>query len=572
MDIKEFKKMYAMIKAPRNKTLYRFKNSLEIGKEYDGVVFTPKMEEKKGKEFEIVKEGVLTSIIKIDGCYYPVSRPMITASQIIREYTRIPVLRKGMYVRIKPDVSYLFAYSGTYATNEMVRYGEREELFEINTISVCYDNEDACVPYVRYTISNGIDEFYVSDNQIIPVDKQTASEIIKERKRKAKEKEAEKKRKLKDLSPEIKTSLVNTMITALDEREYDYSRKALEAMVDEWFCQKYELIKLLEKHPKWNPEKFMIQFDMNVERERDSSTINTAVSWFRQRNIEHNNTASKDNILYYLTYIPTTIDEEFASLMHDLMESDSSIDERYYPVVGTKATRWVNKLIKNVFPEIYNNSNYNRVFAKFADAVNPLIIKRHTCLSLNPTDFLLQANGNSWRSCHYIGHNYDDAGCYCSGTVSYMLDKVSMTFYTVSGDYDGDAIELQKKVTRNMFAYENGKLLQQRIYPQATDGSEDIYVQYRNVVQEIIAHCEDKANLWKTNHNASYYCEKGEGSTMYHDWLEQDSSLSSMSFLNEIENASNTDHKLVIGAKPLSIVYEGKYTRGGSDLYGRTAY
>ena len=220
-------------------------------------------------------------------------------------------------------------------------------------------------------------------------------------------------------------------------------------------------------------------------------------------------------------------------------------------------------------PEIKEYSEYEREFAKFADAINPLTIKRHTCLSLHPVDFLLQSNGNSWRSCHYIGDNADDAGCYCTGTVSYMLDPTSMVFYTVSGTYDGDYIEHEKKITRNMFAYENGILLQQRIYPQATDGSDDIYKQYRNIVQEIFAYCEDQPNLWTVSHDAPAYCKQGIGSTMYHDWLRQSSSLSSISKLNSRRDfvaEENLSKKLTIGAFPLSIYYVGNKINSTSDL------
>ena len=39
-------------------------------------------------------------------------------------------------------------------------------------------------------------------------------------------------------------------------------------------------------------------------------------------------------------------------------------------------------------------------FAKYADSINPIKVKRHTVLSVHPIDYYTMSFGNSWTSCH----------------------------------------------------------------------------------------------------------------------------------------------------------------------------
>jgi len=170
-------------------------------------------------------------------------------------------------------------------------------------------------------------------------------------------------------------------------------------------------------------------------------------------------------------------------------------------VAGQKISRIVNKVCK--MAGIDKDAEYNREFAKYSDAINPLTIKRHTILSCHPIDYFTMSFGNSWASCHTIDKGNkrnmpnDYSGCYSSGTMSYMLDGSSFVFYTVDKDYNGNEYELQDKINRNMFHMGEDKLIQARIYPQATDGENGIYKQFREIVQNIIADCLDVPNMWK---------------------------------------------------------------------------
>ena len=144
-----------------------------------------------------------------------------------------------------------------------------------------------------------------------------------------------------------------------------------------------------------------------------------------------------------------------------------------------------------------NYLSYNKLFAKVADDTNPLKIKRITVLSVNICDFLLMSNGNSWSSCHFINRSGTYQGCYKAGTLSYSNDGTSMCFYTLPETYEGNRWYMEKKITRQLFFYENGLLLQSRLYPKGGDASGESYGDYRAVVQDIIAKCIEKPNLWK---------------------------------------------------------------------------
>lgn len=202
-----------------------------------------------------------------------------------------------------------------------------------------------------------------------------------------------------------------------------------------------------------------------------------------------------DRCLYYLgDYYEQFATEEMASKINE-----------YFPtvkaVVGQKTSRIVNKICQLL--GLDKDADYNKEFAKYADGINPLLIKKHTIISVNPIDYLTMSFGNSWASCHTIDkankrdmpNSYD--GGYSSGTLSYMLDDSSIVFYTVSEKYDGDEYELQDKIERNMFHLGEDKLVQGRIYPQGTDGETGIYKQFREIVQKVIADCLEVPNMWK---------------------------------------------------------------------------
>ena len=230
----------------------------------------------------------------------------------------------------------------------------------------------------------------------------------------------------------------------------------------------------------------------------------------------------------------------------------------YFPELkatnGQKISRIVNKLCKQLGFD--KDKNYNREFAKFSDAINPLTIKRHTVLSCHPVDYLTMSFGNSWSSCHTIDKkNKRDMpnsyhGQYSAGTLSYMLDETSAVFYTVDAKYDGNKLELEPKINRCMFHIGEYKVVQGRVYPQDNDGENSIYTEIRNIVQKIIADCWKKPNMWVLK-KGTFACARitNTKGVHYKDYLNYDSCNVSYLRLNEFGIVN--DESITIGHNPI---------------------
>lgn len=194
-------------------------------------------------------------------------------------------------------------------------------------------------------------------------------------------------------------------------------------------------------------------------------------------------------------------------------------------VKGQKVSRIVQKFFKNYgFDKIVDNiehsfldqsghmhnrtvnRGWNYQYTMFADAINPLITKRKVIISINPLDFLTMSFGKGWQSCHTIdkknkrGGDYDHnySGCYCGGTLSYMLDKPSIIMYTISEDYNGTDYWTQDKIHRCMFYLGEDKIVQSRLYPdgRTEDCETSMSGQFRTVLQKTICECIGAENKW----------------------------------------------------------------------------
>jgi len=197
-------------------------------------------------------------------------------------------------------------------------------------------------------------------------------------------------------------------------------------------------------------------------------------------------------------------------------------------------------------------NEFEREFAPLADSVNELILTNTAVLSIHPCDFLSVSNGNSWRSCHDIGFSY--LGEWSSGVLSYFNDNSSMVFYTVGDKVDSD-YHLEKKLTRQMFHYNKGTLVQSKLYPDS--GNNELHTLYRNVVQGIIAEASDKPNAWtllRVQRDVSKRLTTARGSTHYKDYLNGCGATSSLL-------RDSVQVKVRIGSKPLCFKCGHEYSR-----------
>lgn len=315
------------------------------------------------------------------------------------------------------------------------------------------------------------------------------------------------------ITDEEREELLKNMKELLSEYGYTYTERALNKIIDTWATNKADLILAFKKHPNYLKGKFMIVFSHNFNREIDLNVLRLFRHWILDIDTcmalrEFMPEKMRTEVIDYGRRLPSAIYDFLYDLQNmteqyiddDIVENLNTICPDIHAHKGQKMSRVVNKLLSYIG---YNKlPDYNREFAKYADALNPLQITRHTVVSVNPLDYLTMSFGNSWASCHTIdkqnkrGMPNSYEGMYSSGTVSYMLDKPSMVFYTVDASYNGNDFWNEPKINRQMFHWGQEKLVQGRLYPQDNDYNNSAYTPYREIVQNIISDLFGFPNLW----------------------------------------------------------------------------
>ena len=362
------------------------------------------------------------------------------------------------------------------------------------------------------------------------------------------------------INDEERKVLLEDMKELLSEYDYQYTEEALNKIIDTWATNKAELITAIKKHPNYLQGKFMIVFSHNFDRTVDKTAINGFKKWLLNSETcfavrEFMTEEMRNEVIDYGRKLPndifcflTEMNNMTGQYIDDyIVERLDNISPDLHAHKGQKMSRVINKLLTYVgFNKL---PDYNREFAKYADALNPLQITRHTVLSVNPLDYLTMSFGNSWASCHTIDkenkrnmpNSYE--GMYSSGTVSYMLDKPSMVFYTVDASYNGNDFWNEPKINRQMFHWGEEKLVQGRLYPQDNDGDNSVYTPYREIVQNIMSELFDFPNLWTVAKGTSaagrYVCSYG---THYRDYDSYDNCTLSRIKGSENEKYINVGH------------------------------
>ena len=343
----------------------------------------------------------------------------------------------------------------------------------------------------------------------------------------------------------------------LDQEEYEYQDEYISEIIDEWETNKAPLIEMFKKHPNYVEGEFMIAFDADYVRDINLRDVSNFISWIRDKttnepeyinaHITEQYHKDVDAGLYCYYHLPRCIYNVLGDSLWSqqfitdyMAEQLNNINPDFRCKEGMKTSRAMNKLCQYI--GVDRHPYYQRKFAMFADAVNPLTITRHTVLSLNPLDYLRMSYGNSWVSCHHIG----DRGCYSAGTMSYMMDSTSMIFYTVDATYDGNEYYWEPKMTRQVFCFGEDKLLQSRLYPARCDAESNKYTETRNIVQKIISDCIEQPNLWTLKRGCDH-CGTFVDSTGVHypDWRHVDSCTVS------ILKGSDNENRIPVGHYPI---------------------
>ncbi len=176
-------------------------------------------------------------------------------------------------------------------------------------------------------------------------------------------------------------------------------------------------------------------------------------------------------------------------------------------------------------------SEFQRLFAQFADELNAKKIGFKLYASINPAHFITMSNpkgdqrGTTLTSCHSFNSTEYKFNNGCSG---YARDEVSFIVFTVSDPADPETFN-NRKTTRQVFAYRpgSGLLMQSRMYNTSggTHGAQADSKLYRDLVQREISMLENVPNLWKTVSSTgekSYWVEEGLGFGGYADWTYDD--------------------------------------------------
>lgn len=295
--------------------------------------------------------------------------------------------------------------------------------------------------------------------------------------------------------------LLESMENLLQKYNYQYTTDALNKIIDEWYRQKKRLIEAFKKHPNYVDGQFAIVVTNEYARDVDMRSIIAFRNWWSYGPYRCPQLViRRDNAWYPSSRIS---DEEYEVLYRiykyderNISKSNARYLKKVFPSVkihaGEKMTRVVNKIFE--YLGYSKHPEYNKEFAKYSDAMTPKTIKRRIVLSLNPLDYFTMSFGNSWSSCHTIDkenmrdmpHGYN--GMYSSGTMSYMLDCASMVMYTVDQKYAGNEYWTQDKITRQMYHYDEDKLIQSRLYPQSNDNYSEVeYKEYAKVVKTILS-------------------------------------------------------------------------------------
>lgn len=227
------------------------------------------------------------------------------------------------------------------------------------------------------------------------------------------------------------------------------------------------------------------------------------------------------------------------SLINEVVKSAAALPTPVKLTEGMKISRAFNKVCAAY--GIDKLPKYNKLFAEYADMVSSLTRHMKFFISVNPLDYLTMSFGVNWASCHTIDkrniRNMPNAysGAYCGGTLSYMLDPTSIVTYVHSSM--PESFE-EGKVYRNMFHYENGLLIQGRIYPQGNDGATDLYKTFRGFVQDELSELLDlESTTWvKKSGSASDYVSSS--GVHYRDYASFSSC--NASYPKEMKDIANT--------------------------------
>lgn len=364
--------------------------------------------------------------------------------------------------------------------------------------------------------------------------------------------------------------LVNDISTLLSRYHWKNSRYGIEQMLDKFIENKRDLIEKMVKSPNYNNNLQIVteeDFDVTINKDCVYNELSYFLDRIQAKEkiystLDDNGKSYDDCFVENLVNVPSVIDINSLDKMKAINYpsgfnknkiSLSSISKynklvtitdsfkRYYSAtldesmveylngklpktevngkvtshgikagIGMKTSRAFNKVYEMF--GFGKDPLYLKRFPVYADLVKEGKIKRTVVISANPIDYLTMSFGNTWASCHTIDKrntrnmNNSYSGAYCGGTLSYMLDGVSMVVYCPTNEKGEEKThpEREWKIYRNMIHFKDGILIQSRVYPQANDGALDLYKKFRLIEQQEISKMLGIEHITDSNGNDTW--------------------------------------------------------------------
>ena len=326
----------------------------------------------------------------------------------------------------------------------------------------------------------------------------------------------------------IKTALRDYgRYTSSTNELYDVSPDFIHTLARDNFYAKSELRELFRKSPVWNEELDAIVINGNRTHDTNYGLVSTLLfSIFSDANRTGKISYEKWNEAeeaFGLFTDPDPTDEDRASYIKALK---AIAPKAYAP--GKKLSRVFKSMCDALgITDNEKGSEFQRLYAQFADELSAKQISYKLYVSVNPAHFLTMSNpvndsrGSMLTSCHSFNRTDYDYNNGCSG---YARDPYTFIVFTAADPHDPETLN-NRKTSRQIFSYKpgNGLLLQSRLYDTTggTNGAQALSKEYRDLIQREISALEESPNLWRTFR----YCgqddvifDEHEGFGGYADW------------------------------------------------------
>ena len=304
-------------------------------------------------------------------------------------------------------------------------------------------------------------------------------------------------------------SIEQEVASALQGYGLSFTAAGVAALADQYVRSKAALVRLLRRHAHWNERALAVVLPYTQRRVSDGAEARRQLGLLREWGDDYlaRQEAAQDGSdrrRFFLDALQELSGDD-SHLADDALIARLQRLARVYRIpcfkglrAGQRKTRLVMKIAAAAGISAAAKDprqaealrGFHQYYAKFADALSPYQADKTLLLSVHPCDYLLMSHGSGWESCHKL-----NGGAYRGGTLSYLLDEVSLVLYLVDAPESDACFWQLPKLQRQLFCYQDGLLLQSRIYPQNALTEQNAH-HYRQLVADIIDSCLSSISRW----------------------------------------------------------------------------